>query len=62
VKVWINKGEIMPKGFAQDLTELEAPQQASGGGGAGRGGGPGGRGRGGGGGGGGQRGGRGGGR
>ncbi|MBA3306171.1 MAG: 30S ribosomal protein S3, partial [Thermoleophilaceae bacterium] len=40
VKVWINKGEIMPKGFAQDLTELEAPQQAS----AGRGGGPGGRG------------------
>jgi small subunit ribosomal protein S3 len=39
VKVWINKGEIMPKGFAQDLTELEAPQQAS----AGRGGGPGGR-------------------
>ena len=55
VKVWINKGEIMPKGFAQDLTELEAPQQASGGGGA-----PGGRG--GRGGGGGQRGGRGGGR
>jgi len=52
VKVWINKGEIMPKGFAQDLTELEAPQQASarggGGGGAGgrggRGGGAGGRG------------------
>jgi small subunit ribosomal protein S3 len=43
VKVWINKGEIMPKGFAQDLTELEAPQQAQGGGG------PGGRGRGGGG-------------
>ena len=40
VKVWINKGEIMPKGFAQDLTELEAPQQAS----AGRGGGQGGRG------------------
>jgi small subunit ribosomal protein S3 len=40
VKVWVNKGEIMPKGFAQDLTELEAPQQASGG----RGGGPGGRG------------------
>ena len=39
VKVWINKGEIMPKGFAQDLTELEAPQQAS----AGRGGSPGGR-------------------
>ena len=48
VKVWINKGEIMPKGFAQDLTELEAPQQASvgrgGGPGGGRGGGPGGRG------------------
>jgi small subunit ribosomal protein S3 len=51
VKVWINKGEIMPKGFAQDLTEMEAPQQArvgSGGpggrGGGGRGGGPGGRG------------------
>ena len=39
VKVWINKGEIMPKGFAQDLTELEAPQHAS----AGRGSGPGGR-------------------
>ena len=44
VKVWINKGEIMPKGFAQDLTELEAPQQASGGGGAGGRGGGGGRG------------------
>ncbi len=51
VKVWINKGEIMPKGFAQDLTELEAPQQATQGGGpggpggrGGRGGGPGGRG------------------
>src|SRR5881275_2112742 len=28
VKVWINKGEIMPSGFAQDLTEMEAPQQA----------------------------------
>jgi len=41
VKVWINKGEIMPKGFASDLTELEAPQQAPAGG---RGGGPGGRG------------------
>ena len=36
VKVWINKGEIMPKGFAQDLTELEAPQ-AVGPGGGGRG-------------------------
>jgi small subunit ribosomal protein S3 len=32
VKVWINKGEIMPKGFAQDLTELEAPQAVGGGG------------------------------
>ena len=31
VKVWINKGEIMPKGFAQDLTELEAPQAVGGG-------------------------------
>ena len=38
VKVWINKGEIMPKGFAQDLTELEAPQTVGpGGGGRGRG-------------------------
>src|SRR6186713_3334250 len=36
VKVWINKGEIMPKGFASDLTQLDAPQQASGGGGGGR--------------------------
>src|ERR1700752_4920695 len=46
VKGWINKGEIMPKGFAQDLTELEAPQAVGpGGGGRGRGpGGPGGRG------------------
>jgi small subunit ribosomal protein S3 len=48
VKVWINKGEIMPKGFAQDLTELEAPQAVGPGGGGGRGGrgpgGPGGRG------------------
>ena len=45
VKVWINKGEIMPKGFAQDLTELEAPQAVGPGGGRGRGpGGPGGRG------------------
>ncbi|TML34148.1 MAG: 50S ribosomal protein L16, partial [Actinobacteria bacterium] len=26
-KVWINKGEIMPSGFAQDLTQIEAPQQ-----------------------------------
>jgi len=26
VKVWINKGEIMPQGFAQDLTEVEAPR------------------------------------
>jgi small subunit ribosomal protein S3 len=41
VKVWVNKGEIMPTGFAQDLTELEAPQQV------GRGGPPGGPGRGG---------------
>ena len=47
VKVWINKGEIMPKGFAQDLTDLEAPQAVGAGGGP-RGGGPGGRGRGGG--------------
>jgi small subunit ribosomal protein S3 len=46
VKVWINKGEIMPKGFTSDLTELEAPQQAQSGGRGpgGRGGGPGGRG------------------
>jgi small subunit ribosomal protein S3 len=46
VKVWINKGEIMPKGFAQDLTQMEAPQQMPAGGGrggpGGRGGGPGG--------------------
>src|SRR5918998_1469921 len=40
VKVWINMGEIMPKGFTSDLTELEAPQQAQ----TGRGGAPGGRG------------------
>jgi len=48
VKVWINKGEIMPKGFASDLTQLDAPQQATGGGGRGPrgGGGPGGGGRG----------------
>src|SRR5437588_2366164 len=43
VKVWINKGEIMPKGFAQDLTQMEAPQQTSSAG-AGRHGGRGGRG------------------
>src|SRR5437763_9486546 len=43
VKVWINKGEIMPKGFAQDLTQMEAPQQMTPGGG-GRDGGRGGRG------------------
>src|SRR5687767_10877768 len=48
VKVWINKGEIMPKGFASDLTQLDAPQQASGGGGRDRGGRGGDRGRGGG--------------
>jgi small subunit ribosomal protein S3 len=35
VKVWINKGEIMPKGFAQDLTQMEAPQQMPAGGGRG---------------------------
>src|SRR3982750_1823524 len=40
VKVWINKGEIMPSGFQQDLTELEAPQAVgSGPGGGGPGGG-----------------------
>jgi small subunit ribosomal protein S3 len=33
VKVWINKGEIMPSGFAQDLTQIEAPQQMTPGGG-----------------------------
>jgi small subunit ribosomal protein S3 len=45
VKVWINKGEIMPKGFAQDLTDLEAPQAVGPGGGRGPGrGAPGGRG------------------
>src|SRR3954466_13062282 len=49
-KVWINKGEIMPSGFAQDLTQMEAPQQAQAGGGGGGGdrdgrGGRGGRGR-----------------
>jgi small subunit ribosomal protein S3 len=54
VKVWINKGEIMPTGFAQDLTQMEAPERAGPpgggrggpGGGGGRGG-PGGGGRGG---------------
>src|SRR5215210_4614483 len=46
VKVWINKGEIMPKGFAQDLTDLEAPQTVGPGGGRGGRGGPGGGGRG----------------
>jgi small subunit ribosomal protein S3 len=35
VKVWINKGEIMPSGFQQDLTQMEAPQQATPGGGGG---------------------------
>jgi small subunit ribosomal protein S3 len=52
VKVWINKGEIMPSGFQQDLTQMEAPKQAApggrgqgrpGGGGQGRPGGGGGR-------------------
>jgi small subunit ribosomal protein S3 len=28
VKVWINKGEIMPSGFQQDLTQMDAPKQA----------------------------------
>jgi len=52
VKVWINKGEIMPTGFASDLTSMEAPKQSGGGGGGGGrrgGGGPGGQGGGGGG-------------
>lgn len=53
VKCWVNKGEIMPEGFASDLTEIDAPAPASdrddrrrGGGGRrdGRGGGGGGRG------------------
>jgi len=45
VKVWINKGEIMPEGFSgADLTEMEAPQQAGLGGRDDRGGGRGGRG------------------
>jgi small subunit ribosomal protein S3 len=35
VKVWVNKGEIMPSGFAQDLTQVEAPQKARVGGGPG---------------------------
>ena len=48
VKVWVNKGEIMPKGFAQDLTELEAPQAVGPGGGRPRGGASAGRGSGGG--------------
>src|SRR5947199_7417361 len=45
VKCWINKGEIMPTGFQQDLTQMEAPERAGppaggrGGGGGGRGGG-----------------------
>src|SRR5436189_275311 len=47
-QVKVNKGEIMPSGFQQDLTELEAPQAVGAGGGpggpGGRGGGPGGRG------------------
>jgi small subunit ribosomal protein S3 len=45
VKVWINKGEIMPSGFAQDLTQIEAPKQAAPGGRGGPGRGPGGPGR-----------------
>src|SRR5688500_18379783 len=38
VKVWVNKGEIMPSGFAQDLTSMEAPERpgAPGGGRGGR--------------------------
>jgi small subunit ribosomal protein S3 len=39
VKCWINKGEIMPEGYAgADLTEMEAPQQQSNDRGDGRGG------------------------
>jgi small subunit ribosomal protein S3 len=38
VKVWMNKGEIMPSGFAQDLTSLEAPERSGAPGGGGRGG------------------------
>ena len=38
VKCWINKGEIMPKGFSgQDLTSLDEPQGGPGGGGDDRG-------------------------
>ena len=37
VKCWINKGEVMPEGFAQDLTQIEAPQQATAGAGGPRG-------------------------
>jgi small subunit ribosomal protein S3 len=61
VKCWVNKGEIMPKGFESDLTEIDAPAPAGdrdsrrgggrrdgrGGGGGGRGGPGGGGGRGG---------------
>lgn len=28
VKCWVNKGEIMPEGFASDLTEIDAPAPA----------------------------------
>lgn len=28
VKCWVNKGEIMPKGFESDLTEIDAPAPA----------------------------------
>jgi small subunit ribosomal protein S3 len=38
VKVWVNKGEIMPSGFAQDLTSMEAPERPGGPGAGGRGG------------------------
>lgn len=30
VKCWVNKGEIMPEGFASDLTEIDAPAPAGG--------------------------------
>jgi small subunit ribosomal protein S3 len=46
VKVWVNKGEIMPSGFAQDLTSMEAPERSGQQGGGGRGGRDGGPGRG----------------